>query len=120
MPFMKAKTSCPISKEQEIEIKSRMGKAIEYVSGKSVESLLLEFEGNCRLWLQGDNTESIAYIEGAVFGNEPHYGYDAFTTEITSIFADVLKIHPDHIYIKYEDITTWGVQGIYIDRNKFR
>ena len=24
------------------------------------------------------------------------------------------------IYIKYEDITAWGVQGLYIDRNQYR
>ena len=48
MPFIKAKVSCPISPEQEIELKSRMGKAIELVPGKSEEYLLLEFEDNAR------------------------------------------------------------------------
>lgn len=120
MPFIKVKTSCPISKEQETEIKAGIGKAIEDVPGKSEEYLLLEFEDNCRLWLRGDNKEPIAYIETAIFGNDPHYGYNAFTEDITNLFADVLKIHPDLIYIKYEDITAWGVQGMYIDRKSFR
>ena len=26
----------------------------------------------------------------------------------------------DYIYIKYEDIIAWGVQGTYIDRNQYR
>lgn len=120
MPFIKIKTSCPLSRKQETEIKAGIGKAIEDVPGKSEESLLLEFEDNCRIWLRGDDTEPVAYIEAAVFGNEPHFGYDAFTAEITDIFMNVLGIHPDHIYIKYEDINAWGVQGIYIDRNEFR
>lgn len=106
--------------EQETEIKAGIGKAIEDVPGKSEKYLLLEFEDNCHLWLQGDNKEPIVYIEAAIFGNEPHYGYDAFTAEITSIFTDVLKIQPERIYIKYEDIKAWGVQGMYIDRNDFR
>ena len=75
MPFIKIKTSCPISKEQEIMLKSRMGKAIEMVPGKSEEYLLLEFEDKCRLWLRGENAEPAAYIEAAVFGNESHAGY---------------------------------------------
>ena len=79
MPFIKSKVSCVISKQQEEELKIRMGKAIELVPGKSEEYLLLEFEDNCRLWLRGDNEEPIAYIEAAIFGNEPHYGYDAFS-----------------------------------------
>lgn len=120
MPFITAKTSCPISKGQETEIKARMGKVIELVPGKSEESLLLEFEDNCRLWLRGENTEPITYIEAAIFGNELHDGYDAFTAAMTNIFADVLNLTPDRIYIKYEDIPAWGVQGMHIDRNQYR
>ena len=106
--------------EQEVELKAGMGKAIEHIPGKSEEYLLLEFEDNCRLWLRGKNEEPIAYIEAAIFGNEPHYGYDAFTAEVTNLFSKVLNIRPDHIYIKYEDIIAWGVQGTYIDRNQYR
>ena len=58
-----------------------MGKAIGLVPGKSEEYLLLEFEVNCRLWLRGNNDEPVAYIEAALFGNEMHYGYAAFTEE---------------------------------------
>ena len=62
----------------------------------------------------------IECIEAAIFGNELHYGYDAFTAEVTNLFSKVLNIRPDHIYIKYEDIIAWGVQGTYIDRNQYR
>ena len=120
MPFIKAKVSCPISKEQETGLKAGMGKAIGLVPGKSEEYLLLEFEDNCHLWLRGKNDEPVAYIEAAIFGNEMHYGYDAFTAGVTDLFANVLHIRPDHIYIKYEDITAWGVQGVYIDRKQYR
>lgn len=44
MPFIKVKTSCPITKEQESELKARLGKAIELIPGKSEAYLLLEFE----------------------------------------------------------------------------
>lgn len=120
MPFIKSKVSCVISKQQEEELKIRMGKAIELVPGKSEEYLLLEFEDNCRLWLRGDNEEPIAYIEAAIFGNEPHYGYDAFTAEMTKAFNELLGIALDRIYIKYEDIIAWGVRGMYIDRRMYK
>lgn len=67
MPFIKIKASTEISDAQEIEMKRRMGKAIELVPGKSEEYLLLEFEEKCRLWLRGDNTRPIAYIEAASY-----------------------------------------------------
>lgn len=120
MPFIKVKTSCPISKEQEITLKSRMGKAIELVPGKSEEYLFLEFEDNSRMWLRGENAEPIAYIEAAIFGNEIHAGYPAFTAKVSEIFRDVLGIAVENLYIKYEDISAWGVGSQYIDRRMFR
>lgn len=120
MPFIKVKVSCPLSPEQEFELKAKIGEAIGLVPRKSEDYLLLEFEDNCRLWLRGRNTSPVAYIEAAIFGNEPHYGYDAFTAAVTEAVSKVLPILPDNIYIKYEDITAWGVQGIYIDRRQYR
>ena len=83
-------------------------------------SYLYANTNQCRLWLRGNNEEPIAYIEAAIFGNEAHYGYDAFTAEVTRIFAEILGISPDHIYLKFEDIIAWSVQGMYIDRNQYR
>ncbi|MBQ9045892.1 MAG: hypothetical protein IJ112_08115 [Oscillospiraceae bacterium] len=120
MPFLKVKVSCPISAEQEAAIKARIGKAIELVPGKSEAYLLLAFADNAHLWLRGEHAEPIAYIEAAVFGNESHAGYPAFSAELARIFQDVLGIAPENLYIKYEDISAWSVSGQYIDRSMFR
>ena len=120
MPFVKTKVSCSISADQETELKKRFGKAISLGPGKSEDYLLLEFEENRRMWLRGEHEEPVAYIEAAVFGNESHAGYDVFTAEVTSALAQILGIKPERVYIKYEDITVWGVGGQYIDRGMFR
>lgn len=119
MPFIKTKVSCHISKEQEIALKSRMGKAIGMVPGKSEAYLLLEFEDNSRLWLCGDDSAPTAYIEAAIFGNESHAGYREFTSEVTKMFQEILDIAPENCYIRFEDIMAWGVSGQYIDRRMF-
>ena len=120
MPFIVSRVSVPLTKEQEVALKTRMGRAIGLVPGKSEEYLLLEFRDNCRLWLRGDNSKPAAYIEASIFGNESHAGYDALTAELTLAFHEVLGIPPKNIYIKYDDITAWGVGGMYIDRRQFR
>lgn len=116
MPFIISRVSTPITQQQETELKVQLGKAIELVPGKSEEYLLLGFENSCRLYLRGNNSEPTAYIEASIFGNENHIGYTEFTAEVTRIFNEVLGISPDRIYIKFSDITAWGVQGMYIDR----
>lgn len=119
MPFLISRVSVPISRKQEFTLKTELGKAIELVPGKSEQYLLLCFEDKCRLWLRGDDTKPIAYIEANIFGNESHAGYAAFTYRVTEIFHEVLDIAPDHVYISYTDIPDWGVGGMNFDRRQF-
>jgi len=120
MPFITCKVNRPISREQEIGLKARLGKVIELVPGKSERYLLLIFEPDSRLWLRGDDSHPMVYIDAAIFGNEGHRGYPEFTAEVTRAFGDILGIPAGNVYIKYEDITAWGVNGQYIDRGLFR
>ena len=62
MPFIIARVNVPVSTEQEREIKTILGRAIESVPGKSEKYLMLGIEDNCRFWLRGDNSQPAAYI----------------------------------------------------------
>lgn len=44
MPFVRSKVSCAVDEEQEIQLKSRLGRAIELIPGKTEDYLLLSFE----------------------------------------------------------------------------
>ena len=112
MPFIISRVNIDITEDEEIRIKSALGKAIELVPGKSEAYLMIIFEKNTYIWLRGNNGESFAYIEVKIFGNEAHYGYDAFTKMVTEIYSRILSIKPENIYLIYEDIKTWGVRGL--------
>ena len=111
MPFIICKVSQKISNSQEKELKTRLGKAIELVAGLSEQVLLAGFQDNYHFYLRGDNSKPVALIEISIFGNPSHYGYEALTKEITTIFHKVLNIEENCIYIKYDDIVSWGVGG---------
>ena len=115
MPFVIARVNVHVSVEQERRLKAELGRAIECVPGKSEEYLMICFEDNCRFWLRGGNSQPAAYIEASIFGNESHYGYKGLTYEITRAFHEELGIPPENIYIKYDDIHVWGVNGITIE-----
>ena len=92
MPFIISRISIPVSREQELELKAWLGKAIELVPGKSEEYLLLGFEDNCRLWLRGDDSEPIAY---AVAGKtEAFYESEVKPREMLNFppFARMLRL----------------------------
>ena len=120
MPFIISRVNTGITSQQELQLKGRMGKAIELVPGKSEEYLLLGFEGDCHLSLRGKGDEPIAYIQASIFGNESHAGYDRFSAEVTRIFHETLGIPEANVYICYADIPDWAVGGMNIDRNRYR
>ena len=68
MPMISTKTNVAISEEQELTLKSELGKAISILSGKSEQWLMLSLEDKCRLYFKGDNSKPIAYVEVKVFG----------------------------------------------------
>ena len=115
-----SKVNISISENQELQLKSRLGKAIELLPGLSEDYLMAGFEDNYHIYLRGKNDQPTAYIEVSIFGNEAHYGYGKLTAEITRIFNEVLKINPKNIYIKYDDIKDWSVNGINFDRNDYQ
>lgn len=119
MPFVKVKTSAAMTDAQEVCLKEAFGEAIALVPGKSEEYLLLEFESDAHLWIRGHRDEPAAYIEAAIFGNEGHAGYAAFTQAVTATLGEVLEIAPANVFIKFEDITGWSTAGMYIDRRQF-
>lgn len=111
MPFIDSKVSVSISKEQEAELKSRLGQAISIIPGKSEQWLMTGFESNYHLYFRGDNSKPMAFIEVKVFGRENPKAFDALTAKICQIYEEVLGISSDCIYVKYEAVQNWGWNG---------
>ena len=120
MPFIIARVNVPVNMEQETEIKTRMGHAIQRIPGKSEQYLMLCMEDRCHFYLRGDGTQKAAYLEARIFGNEDHAGFTAFATETAEIFHQVLGIPSGNIYIKFDDIGAWSVNGMFLDRKSYR
>lgn len=116
MPFITVKTNQEINKEEELKIKSGLGKAINFVPGKSEESLMVMFEDKSPIYLRGNGDKPIAFLDVAVFGNENHQGYQEFSLYTTKLINEVLKIEPNDIFIDYRDIPVFGVGGYVFER----
>lgn len=108
MPFINSKINIKITQEQEEEIKSRLGKAIELIPGKSESWLMVGFEDDYHLYFKGENVQKIVFVEIKVFGNENKGAFEKMTEAVCDIYEDVLGINPANIYVKYETATNWG------------
>ena len=111
MPFIDAKISKKITKDEEVELKTRLGQAISVIPGKSEQWLMTGFKDDYHLYFRGDDSEPIAFIEVSVYGGPDREAFNRMTAELTKIFGDVLGIAADHIYVKYSPTADWGWNG---------
>ena len=111
MPFINSKISVTITNEQEQEIKTRLGQAIQAIPGKSESWLMVGFEPEYRLYFRGENNQPMAMVEVSVYGSENPSAFSKLTGEICKIFDEMLGIAPDHVYVKYQAVANWGWNG---------
>lgn len=111
MPFIDSKVSVKVTKEQETELKSRLGQAISLIPGKSESWLMVGIEDEYHLYFRGEDGDPMAFIEVRIFGGPNRDAFEKMTAEITRIFGEVLGIAADHMYIKYSATTDWGWNG---------
>lgn len=111
MPFIGMKTNLEVSKEKEISIKQKFGKAIELVPGKSEGWLMVSLEQNCILYFKGQTEQGIAFVEIKLFGSSNSEVYNKLTAAVTKIIHEELDIAPNQIYVKYEEVKYWGWNG---------
>ena len=109
MPFIQTKTSVKITNEQELALKTEFGKAITLLS-KSESWLMLDFEDGCRMYFRGESGP-MAMLSVSLFGKAGASAYDKLTAKLTQVVSDILGIPSDKIYIKYEEVSTWGYSG---------
>jgi len=111
MPFIDSKVSVKVTKEQEKELKTRLGQAISIIPGKSEGWLMVGIEDEYSLYFRGDDSEPMAFVEVRIFGGPNRDAFEKMTAELTKIYGEVLGIAPDHMYIKYSATTDWGWNG---------
>ncbi|HWT77116.1 MAG TPA: phenylpyruvate tautomerase MIF-related protein [Mobilitalea sp.] len=111
MPYISTKTTVTISPDKRESIKKKLGKAIELIPGKSESWLMLSFDDNSSMYFKGSNDKPLAYVEVKIFGSAAKAAYDKLTKAITEILNEELEIRPDCIYVKYEEVSTWGWNG---------
>lgn len=108
MPFINLKCSPKVENDKELEIKSELGKAIELLSGKSENYLMVNIEDSQHLYFKGKNDRPIAYFEVSLLGSAKREDYETMTKKLCSIAKEKLSIDGDNVYVKFEETDSWG------------
>ena len=111
MPYIDTVTSVKITPEQEAELISEYGKAIELIAGKTEDWLMLNFKGESRMAFRGTTSPDIAMLDVYVFGKARDAEYDKLTGKLCEIVSSVLGVPRNRIYVKYAEYEHWGYNG---------
>ncbi|MDE7390425.1 MAG: hypothetical protein K2M82_05750 [Lachnospiraceae bacterium] len=109
MPFINCKMNIDISKQQELDIKSELGKAISLIPGKSENWLMVNIEPKCALYFRGNTDKPTAMVEVTVYGNASEQAYDSLTAQINRILSSVAGI--EEMYVSYAETNNFGYNG---------
>lgn len=110
VPFINTKVNFEVSKEKEVNVKDRLGKAISIIPGKSERSLMLGFE-KASMYFHGEECDKLAMVEVKLFGTADRGAMNSLTGELCKIYNEEFGIPQGNIYVKYEEVEVWGCNG---------
>ena len=110
MPYINLKTSVNLDEKLEDALKTALGKAITTIPGKTENWLMVELEGDRKLWL-GGKKRPLAMIDVKIFGHADQSDFNAMTGELCDVCQRILGIKPDGVYVTYAEVENWGWNG---------
>ncbi|MEG0642010.1 MAG: phenylpyruvate tautomerase MIF-related protein [Clostridium sp.] len=110
MPYIDSSVSCKLTCEKKEKLKSKLGKAIEILPGKTEEWLFIRLRDSETLYFQGKELDNGAVIEVKMIGCKSPSDKEALTQKICSIYNKYLGIDPKNIYIIFTEAASenWG------------
>lgn len=111
MPYIDSKTTVSLSDKEKDYLKGELGKIVSDIPGKSEKFLMLGFQDNYTLYFKGKKLDYGAFIEVKLLGHSTEDSLKKVTREICDLYASKLNIPPSAIYVKFEEVDTWGWNG---------
>lgn len=111
MPFIHVKLSGKLEPEKIESVKTKLGKAISLLPGKSENYLMVHIEPDCHLYFRGNCDAPTAMCCVSVFGKAARTACEALATEICNILESEAAVPPDRCYVKFDFCDTWGYDG---------
>lgn len=108
MPYIELKTTAKITDSKAASLKAAFGKAIECFPGKTESWLMVNLEGDRKMYFKGKNNEDCAMISVDLLGSVSSPASEKMTKELCSVLKNELSISPDKVYVKYSGFSDWG------------
>ena len=110
MPYIEIKTNTDVKPAAVNAFNIVLPEIIGQIPGKTEAKLMYSIEGGLDMYFGGSNSPcAIATV--SLFGSSTREAYDEFTASLTMFIQNLLSIPASRIYVKYEEVSTWGLNG---------
>lgn len=110
MPYIEIKTNTEVKPAAVNALNSVFHLIIGQIPGKTEAKLMFSVEGGLDMFFAGsDSPCAIATV--SLFGASTREAYDEFTASLTEYIQNIFGIPASRIYVKYEEVSTWGRGG---------
>ena len=106
MPFIDVKASCEITADQELRLKTGLGEAIARIPGKNESRLMLNFQGNQRMWYAGKTDGPTVMVHTAIYGTTTPDAVEDFGQAAVNLMREVLGAQ--NVYLRMSQGTDWA------------
>ncbi len=110
MPFIVSRVNKKIDDSDKEKLRAGYIEKIERILGKPRSYIMLDIQDNCTLFPKGEN-QPAAYIEANIYGNRNNTGYAQLSQEVTDMFNEILNIPSENIFINFQDIPGFSIDG---------
>ena len=111
MPYINVKTNSESVIQVKDFIKAELGSAITAISGKTEAWLMINIDEPSAMYIKG-SSDPCAMFEVSIFGNASDEEYDDLTKRICEISKKYLSVPAERTYVKYNETTHWGWNGM--------
>lgn len=97
MPYIELKTTAKITDSKADSLKAAFGKAIECFPGKTESWLMVNLEGDRKMYFKGKNDADCAMISVDLLGSVSSPASEKMTKALCSVMENELSISPDKV-----------------------
>lgn len=111
MPYIDSKVTVALSEKDKELLKKHLGKIVDDIPGKSEKFLMIGFQDEYSLYFKGQKLDYGAFVEVKLFGGVSEDSLKKVIKDISKLYSDKLNIPQNAIYVKFEEVDTWGWNG---------
>lgn len=111
MPYINSTVTLKLSEEKKEIIKTKLGKIISEIPGKSEDWLMVGFTDNYPLYFRGEKKEKAAFVQVQIYGSTDRKYKNKVTESISDLLQQELSISKDNVYVTFQEIQDWGWNG---------